>query len=212
MGEIECIYKDCSHFEACNAWIRHGTTLYDDYDYSVTNCPYYTTTIDAIKVIHGTKGESVISKTGLMCTACHSDIDRDAVFCKYCGAKMDEQKENIDFTHMFDNVKKLELLPTEKSGKWEKLSKIDCRCSECHKAPIVNIWDKFVLSEYCPHCGAKMDGQGTTNNNIAAKIEISKVKEMLEQIKCRFYYHFEELMPSIMVDEIDEIFNEYCEK
>ena len=34
------------------------------------------------------KSESVISKTGLMCTACHSDIDRDAVFCKYCGAKV----------------------------------------------------------------------------------------------------------------------------
>ena len=32
------------------------------------------------------KAESVISKTGLMCTACHSDIDRDADFCKYCGA------------------------------------------------------------------------------------------------------------------------------
>lgn len=34
------------------------------------------------------KAESVISETGLMCTACHSDIDRDAVFCKYCGAKV----------------------------------------------------------------------------------------------------------------------------
>ena len=34
------------------------------------------------------KAKSVISKTGLMCTACHSDIDRDAVFCKYCGAKV----------------------------------------------------------------------------------------------------------------------------
>lgn len=34
------------------------------------------------------KTESVISRTGLMCTACHSNIDRDAVFCKYCGAKV----------------------------------------------------------------------------------------------------------------------------
>jgi len=34
------------------------------------------------------KAESVISQTGLMCTACHSDIDRDAVFCKYCGARV----------------------------------------------------------------------------------------------------------------------------
>ena len=37
---------------------------------------------------HCHKAESEISKTGLMCTACHSDIDRDAVFCKYCGAKV----------------------------------------------------------------------------------------------------------------------------
>ena len=44
---------------------------------------------DAVEVVHGSKAESVISKTGLMCTACYSDIDRDAVFCKYCGAKMD---------------------------------------------------------------------------------------------------------------------------
>ena len=35
------------------------------------------------------KAESVISKTGLMCTTCYSDIDRDAVFCKYCGAKVE---------------------------------------------------------------------------------------------------------------------------
>lgn len=36
------------------------------------------------------KGPSVISATGFMCTACYSDADRDAVFCKYCGAKFQE--------------------------------------------------------------------------------------------------------------------------
>lgn len=40
---------------------------------------------------HCHKAESVISKTGLMCTVCHSDIDRGAVFCKYCGAKVTPQ-------------------------------------------------------------------------------------------------------------------------
>ena len=44
---------------------------------------------DVVEVKHGRKVESAISNTGLMCTACFSDIDRDAVFCKYCGAKMD---------------------------------------------------------------------------------------------------------------------------
>ncbi|MBQ3529550.1 MAG: hypothetical protein IJA47_03550 [Oscillospiraceae bacterium] len=47
-------------------------------------------TVDAVEVVHARKTESAISETGLMCTACYSDIDRDAVFCKYCGAKMDE--------------------------------------------------------------------------------------------------------------------------
>jgi hypothetical protein len=37
------------------------------------------------------KAQSVISSTGLMCTACYSDADRDAVFCKYCGAKFKEE-------------------------------------------------------------------------------------------------------------------------
>lgn len=36
------------------------------------------------------KAESRISTTGLMCTACFSNADRDAVFCKYCGAKFQE--------------------------------------------------------------------------------------------------------------------------
>ena len=46
--------------------------------------------------------------------------------------------------------------------------------------------------------------------NKADFVEISRVKEMLVQIKCRFYYHFEEIIPSVMSDEIDEIFKEFC--
>jgi hypothetical protein len=37
----------------------------------------------------GRKARSAISKTGLMCTNCYSDVDLDAVFCKYCGSKME---------------------------------------------------------------------------------------------------------------------------
>ena len=33
--------KDCLHEEACAAWIQHCKTLYDDFEYSVDNCPYY---------------------------------------------------------------------------------------------------------------------------------------------------------------------------
>lgn len=50
-------------------------------------------TADVVEVKYGIKHKSSISNTGLMCTACFSDIDRDAVFCKYCGAKMDGIKD-----------------------------------------------------------------------------------------------------------------------
>lgn len=41
--------------------------------------------------VEAEKEDSVISKTHLMCTACYSDADIDAVFCKYCGAKFKEE-------------------------------------------------------------------------------------------------------------------------
>lgn len=31
----------CIHKDACAAWIRHGELLYDDFEYSVEDCPYY---------------------------------------------------------------------------------------------------------------------------------------------------------------------------
>ncbi len=51
MAEKECIYKDCISFDACNAWIRHGTTLYDDYHFFVEDCPYYKSTADVVEVV-----------------------------------------------------------------------------------------------------------------------------------------------------------------
>lgn len=32
-------------------------------------------------------------------------------------------------------------------------------CSHCGEEAILNCNDKFVLSDYCPNCGAKMDGE-----------------------------------------------------
>ena len=48
---------------------------------------------DVAQAKHAKKERSAISKTGLMCTACFSDVDADACFCKYCGARMDEEDE-----------------------------------------------------------------------------------------------------------------------
>lgn len=41
-------------------------------------------------------------------------------------------------------------------GEWECLDDGVYRCTKCHHAPIANIDDKFVLSKFCPNCGARM--------------------------------------------------------
>lgn len=43
-------------------------------------------------------------------------------------------------------------------------------------------------------------------------IEVSKVRELCDQIKMRFYYHFDELIPSVMEDEIEKLLKEYLGK
>ena len=43
--------KNCYHLSSCDVWVRHGTTLYDDYGYSVKNCPYYIPAADVVEVV-----------------------------------------------------------------------------------------------------------------------------------------------------------------
>ena len=35
------ICANCIHYESCLSWIKHGSMLYNDFDYSVANCPYF---------------------------------------------------------------------------------------------------------------------------------------------------------------------------
>ena len=52
-----------------------------------------------------------------------------------------------------------------KHGEWmsvpETWGAFDIRyyCSECGKDAIINNNERYVLSDYCPHCFAKMDGK-----------------------------------------------------
>ena len=52
-----------------------------------------------------------------------------------------------------------------KHGEWmsvpETRGAFDIRyyCSECGKDAIINNNERYVLSDYCPHCFAKMDGK-----------------------------------------------------
>ena len=38
----------CHHKDACSAWIRHCTALYDDFSYSTEKCPYYLLNADVV--------------------------------------------------------------------------------------------------------------------------------------------------------------------
>lgn len=78
-GGEESICKTCAHNKVCR-YMNNQPCI---------ECSQY-----AEQERHGQKAKSVISGTGLMCTACYSDIDDDAVFCKYCGAIMDKEAED----------------------------------------------------------------------------------------------------------------------
>lgn len=41
----------CYHKDACEAWVRHGKTLYDDYSFSTEGCPYYNSAADVVPVV-----------------------------------------------------------------------------------------------------------------------------------------------------------------
>ena len=73
-----CVGTDC--FEGCKFYMENDCLYKLMADVMIENG------VTVQEFCH--KAESVISQTGLMCTACHSDIDRDAEFCKYCGAKV----------------------------------------------------------------------------------------------------------------------------
>ena len=76
--------KDCIHEKACAAWIRHGETLYDDFEYSVEDCPHY-------KTSHGQWVFGTVNHREYMkCSQClHSYIpDGTFCYCPNCGAYM----------------------------------------------------------------------------------------------------------------------------
>ena len=57
-----------------------------------------------------------------------------------------------------------------KYGEWistpEMWGEFDVRyyCSKCGKSAIINNSERYVLSDYCPHCGAIMDNKRGNKN------------------------------------------------
>ena len=92
--------KNCYHRVACDAWVRNATTLYDDYIYSVENCPYHKTTADVVEVKHGYWKEpmdelKIFKGRYLICSQCNVMLPITELaayyYCPNCGAKMYEK-------------------------------------------------------------------------------------------------------------------------
>lgn len=68
-----------------------------------------------------------------------------------------QDKDIADFNRDIQLVRSVvegkDLVP---QGEWECLDDGVYRCTKCHHAPIANVDDKFVLSNFCPNCGARM--------------------------------------------------------
>ena len=96
MAEYEAEYldeeetcKDCLHVEACDAWVRHGATLYEDYHYSVEGCPFHTTA-DVEEVKHGFWVPQILLGEKVWdCSECKTLGSPHWKRCPVCEAKMD---------------------------------------------------------------------------------------------------------------------------
>ena len=49
--EMEANCRTCIHEQACETWIRHGVSLYDDYSYTTEDCPDYDPKADVVEVV-----------------------------------------------------------------------------------------------------------------------------------------------------------------
>lgn len=88
--------------------------------------------------------------------------------------------EDVDFDHT-DSItfytkhgKEVEFVK-RKTGKWERHNTYhgddvsgfvdpDWRCSECDRQANVNAWCMYDLTDFCPHCGARMVQKGEDND------------------------------------------------
>ena len=75
----------------------------------------------------------------------------------FMGFRAEERKQ-----HFMDLVSEILKLPTVDAvevvhGRWKFLNDYQSRCSECHEVMWV---DHNAEPNYCPNCGAKMDGDG----------------------------------------------------
>jgi hypothetical protein len=128
--------KDCIHEQACAAWIRHGETLYDDFEYDVENCPYYASTENTVPVDEIKFHHMLIDKDGI-----------PEVKLQFGDRILVLRREN-------DPVEIVEVVHGQWNRKKHRLFGLtyDYVCSACGC--------DYAIAEYtyCPNCGARMDG------------------------------------------------------
>ncbi len=90
-------------------------------------------------------------------------MDNDLISRK---AAIDVVKDRLGNGYIVNSIKKLpSMQPQERHGEWIEVydadenplfgRKFDCSC--CHK------WNTYGQSDYCPHCGAKMEVRNLKN-------------------------------------------------
>lgn len=101
-------------------------------------------------------------------------IDADAlqaVFNDTTTALMREPKLTKDTEHlvracimtteMIKDSPTIETVPV-RHGRWEQVDDNKCRCTNCGSVAFIALYPSGANNNYCPNCGAKMDGG---NNN-----------------------------------------------
>ena len=97
----------------------------------------------------------------LHCPMCNGDDD--------C-VLIQEIDTSWDWEEQYANCPLQEVKPKQKKGKWIKIPEfcgddvsgfIDNHfsCSECKKEAEINPWGFYILSDFCPNCGADMRGE-----------------------------------------------------
>lgn len=80
----------CIHNEACQAWIEHGKTLYDDFEYSVDDCPHFKYEVSGQWIYKPFEGDP--SLWLYHCSECDTPSANKRNYCQYCGVKMDLER------------------------------------------------------------------------------------------------------------------------
>lgn len=104
------------------------------------------------------------------------DFQNDLINLHFDGLKGTPRPKEIKIVNVIERIEDFpaaDITPV-KSGFWEPISESEMtgfnpefagcdpiagyKCSNCGNEAIFSCNDEFVLSDYCPDCGAKMDG------------------------------------------------------